>query len=253
MGLATIINGLPSQKDDPHTFLSELASSASVSAAHTHPHLLNQSLFHFSSHLLFPFHSFKSLRPLHLPEWVCVYVSYSVWVCVCFGASFGPVTCRDVCLTLQRLPKYLAVFHCPQVILSTKVCVCEPPGPMQAICLETGHAYTHMHTNPQLLICVCTVTKQLVILWIRKTHQQVDFENMSLWLSPMPNLLPLSFSFCLFLHMRNGRNLSLRLFLSRYGWLYGVINAGIFWWGSLNIFMSTLTTAAPLTALKGSH
>lgn len=163
-GLGTIINGLPSQKDDPHTCLSELARSPSVSATHTHPHLLNQSLFHFSSHLLFPFHFLQEFAPSASP-WMSVCVYMVPILCVCFGASFGSVTCRDMCVWLCR--DYRNTSQCSTAPSNTEpVCVCVwAPRPMQAICLETGHActhiqiHTHMHTNPQLLICVCTGTK----------------------------------------------------------------------------------------------
>lgn len=87
----------------------------------------------------------------------------------------------------------------------------------------------------------------LVIFWVWLVYLDffswifIDFENMSLCTSlefkqpvTKPNLLPLSFFLSVFplFCMRNERNLSLRLFLSRYGWLYEVINAGIFRWGS---------------------
>ncbi len=74
---------------------------------------------------------------------------------------------RHVCLTLQRLLKYRALFHCPQVTLSTNVSV-RPPS--QASCLETGHACTHIQIHTQLLTWVHAGTKKQWVVQQLTSH-----------------------------------------------------------------------------------
>lgn len=146
VGLATIIDGLPSQKDDPHTCLSELASSPSVSATHTHPHLLNQSLFRFSSHLLFPFHFFQEFATSAF-HWmsVCICFLFCVFVLALLSGPSHVETCVFDSAETTEIPRSV-----PLPPSNTEpMCVCEPPVPCKPSVWKQdmpAHTYRFTHT-----------------------------------------------------------------------------------------------------------